>query len=172
MQLTLSHAFACVCCCCCVQLDPALLLPLLFKLFRVNDKQLRELLFRHIIAGGAIGSSSTSTSTSSSRNAGSSSSSRCNSSSIQLMLGRQQLQELLCCSGTSLQVKTQQQQQQQHLTLIALDNTELLSKLLSYRSMRWDWQHQLGDSSSCYVWTALHVMLSSAQPPPPLPHAT
>eukprot|EP00882_Tetradesmus_deserticola_P016919 GHRQ01018098.1.p2 GENE.GHRQ01018098.1~~GHRQ01018098.1.p2 ORF type:complete len:350 (+),score=207.35 GHRQ01018098.1:566-1615(+) len=32
------------------QLDPALLLPLLFKLFRVNDKQLRELLFRHIIA--------------------------------------------------------------------------------------------------------------------------
>jgi hypothetical protein len=34
-----------------LQLDPALLLPLLFKLFRVNDKQLRELLFRHIIAG-------------------------------------------------------------------------------------------------------------------------
>ncbi|KAF6262746.1 SDA1-domain-containing protein [Scenedesmus sp. NREL 46B-D3] len=32
------------------QLDPVLLLPLLFKLFRVNDKQLRELLFRHIIA--------------------------------------------------------------------------------------------------------------------------
>jgi hypothetical protein len=33
------------------QLDPAVLLPLLFKLFRVNDKQLRELLFRHIISG-------------------------------------------------------------------------------------------------------------------------
>ncbi|WIA17645.1 hypothetical protein OEZ85_014450 [Tetradesmus obliquus] len=32
------------------QLDPVLLLPLLFKLFRVNDKQLREMLFRHIIA--------------------------------------------------------------------------------------------------------------------------
>eukprot|EP00878_Enallax_costatus_P025275 GHUV01027038.1.p1 GENE.GHUV01027038.1~~GHUV01027038.1.p1 ORF type:complete len:218 (+),score=48.73 GHUV01027038.1:214-867(+) len=32
------------------QLDPAVLLPVLFKLFRVNDKQLRELLFRHIIS--------------------------------------------------------------------------------------------------------------------------
>jgi hypothetical protein len=34
-----------------LQLDPLLLLPLLFKLFRVNDKALREMLFRHIIAG-------------------------------------------------------------------------------------------------------------------------
>jgi hypothetical protein len=37
-----------------VQLDPLLLLPLLFKLFRVNDKALREMLFRHIIAGKGV----------------------------------------------------------------------------------------------------------------------
>jgi hypothetical protein len=35
------------------QLDPAVLLPLLFRLFRVNDKALRALLFRHIVAGAA-----------------------------------------------------------------------------------------------------------------------
>ena len=33
------------------QLDPAALLPLLFRLFRVNDKALRALLLRHIVAG-------------------------------------------------------------------------------------------------------------------------
>jgi hypothetical protein len=48
-----------------LQLDPVLLLPLLFKLFRVNDKQLRELLFRHIIAGELTVSSSSSSSSSS-----------------------------------------------------------------------------------------------------------
>jgi len=36
------------------QLDPGLLLPLLFRLFRVNDKSLRDLLFRHIVAGGVL----------------------------------------------------------------------------------------------------------------------
>jgi hypothetical protein len=35
------------------QLDPARLLPLLFTLFRINDKGLRDLLFRHIVAGEA-----------------------------------------------------------------------------------------------------------------------
>lgn len=33
------------------QLDPAALLPLLFRLFRVNDKALRSLLLRHIVSG-------------------------------------------------------------------------------------------------------------------------
>lgn len=46
-----AHVCAVLRCAVCVQLDPAVLLPLLFKLFRVNDKQLRELLFRHIISG-------------------------------------------------------------------------------------------------------------------------
>jgi hypothetical protein len=35
------------------QLDPLALLPLLFRLFAVPDKALREMLLRHIIAGGA-----------------------------------------------------------------------------------------------------------------------
>ena len=39
--------------CCALQLDAALLLPLLFKLFAVRDKALRQLLFRHIVAGAA-----------------------------------------------------------------------------------------------------------------------
>lgn len=34
------------------QLSPTQLLPLLFKLFACNDKQLRDMLFRHIVAGG------------------------------------------------------------------------------------------------------------------------
>jgi hypothetical protein len=34
-----------------VQLDPTALLPLLFRMFSINDKALRELLFRHIVAG-------------------------------------------------------------------------------------------------------------------------
>ena len=39
----------------CAQLSAAQLHPLFFRLFRCQDKGLRQLLFRHIVAGGATG---------------------------------------------------------------------------------------------------------------------
>ena len=37
------------------QLEPEEVLPLFFRLFRCQDKALRQMLFRHIITGGGVG---------------------------------------------------------------------------------------------------------------------